>query len=305
MRLAITADLHWGTHADGDAATRLLAADLYAEPPDVLVLAGDVGTGDHFGQCLALFDGLPGRKALVPGNHDVWVRADDPRGDSLRVYEELLPRVCADHGFHFLDHSPLVLADAGLALIGSMNWYDYSWGRPGQAFFPEWEERVRAKRFSRGRHNDANFVRWRFDDPGFTRAAVAALERHLEDACGRAGQVIVVTHHPPFYDLSFPRPPVPVPPEQLRPGTPEYERALDRSVWDALAGNAALEEVLRRHAAHVPFAVCGHTHLAREGRLGDVRGYNIGGDYHHKRLLLLDWPAGTVVARVFPPEGAP
>ena len=29
------------------------------------------------------------------------------------------------------------------------------------------------------------------------------------------------------------------------------------------------------------------------------RGYNIGGDYHYKRLLLLDWPAGTVEEHVF------
>lgn len=303
MRLAFTADLHWGIRADGDAATRLLAASLHADPPDVLVLAGDVGAGDEFAGCLALFGGLPGCKALVPGNHDVWVRADDPRGDSLRVYREHLPLLCAGHGFHYLDQGPLLLPDAGLALAGSMNWYDYSWGRPGQARFPEWEERVRAKRFSRGRHNDANFVRWPFDDLGFTREAVAALARHLDEARRQAAAAIVVTHHPPFYDLSFPRPPE-VPPGELRPGTPEYDRALDRSVWDALGGNESVETLLCEHAGHVPFAFCGHTHRAREARLGPVRGYNIGGDYDHKRLLLLDWPEGTVAARVFPPEAA-
>jgi 3',5'-cyclic AMP phosphodiesterase CpdA len=304
MRVACTADLHWGTHADGDAATRLLAASLHADPPDVLVLAGDVGAGDHFDACLALFDGLPGRKALVPGNHDVWVRADDPRGDSLQVYRDHLPRLCAAHGFHYLDHGPLYLPEADLALAGSMNWYDYSWGRPGQAQFPQWEARVRGKRFSRGRHNDANFIRWPFDDAGFTAAVVAALERHLDEARRRARDTIVVTHHPPCYDLSFPRPPLGVPAEELRPGTPEYDRALDRSVWDALGGNTAVEELLRRHADHVRFVFCGHTHLARESRLGDIRGYNIGGDYHHKRLLLLDWPAGTVAERVFTPQEA-
>jgi 3',5'-cyclic AMP phosphodiesterase CpdA len=304
MRLAFTADLHWGIHADGDAATRLLAASLEAEPPEVLVLAGDVGAADHFEPCLALFDGLPCRKALVPGNHDVWVRSDDPRGDSLQVYRDHLPRLAAAHGFHYLDQGPLVLPEADLALVGSMNWYDYSWGRPGQAQFPEWEDRVRAKRFSAGRHNDANFVRWPFDDPGFTREVVATLERHLDEARGRTRATVVVTHHPASYDLSFPRPPLDVPPGGLSPGTPEYDRALDRSVWDALAGNAAVEDLLRRRADHVRFVFCGHIHLAREERLGDVRGYNVGGDYHHKRLLLLDWPAGTVEAQVFPPEAA-
>jgi predicted phosphohydrolase len=302
MRLAFTADLHWGSRAEGDAATRLLAAELWADPPDVLVLAGDVGAGEHFAECLALFAGLPGRKALVPGNHDVWVRPDDPRGDSLQVYRVYLPALCAEHGFHYLDREPLLLADADLALVGSMNWYDYSWAPDGPALFPDWEERVRSKRFSRGRHNDANFVRWPLDDVAFTRAAVAALGRHLDEARRRAGHVIVVTHHPPFYDLSFPRPPRGA--AGPLPGDPDHTRFLDRVLWDAFGGNRALEDLLARHQDAVRFAFCGHTHFARENRLGSIQGYNIGGDYHFKRLLLLDWPAGTVEARVFPPEAA-
>src|SRR5438034_579393 len=85
----------------------LVIADLGREPPDVLILAGDIGAGPEFGPCLALFDGLDCRKALVPGNHDVWVTADDVRGDSLAVYHEHLPALCAEHGFHYLDHGPL------------------------------------------------------------------------------------------------------------------------------------------------------------------------------------------------------
>ena len=70
---------------------------------------------------------------------------------------------------------------------------------------------------------------------------VAALERHLEDALRRAGQVIVVTHHPPFYDLSFPRPPLGgVNPADLSPEAPEYSRFLDRVLWDAFGGESEL-----------------------------------------------------------------
>src|SRR6266478_4115613 len=126
--IALTADLHYGTrHPAGAKATQALIADLFAEPPDLLVLAGDIGAGDEFERCLDLFTELPSQKALVPGNHDIWVRNDDPRGDSLAVYREHLPRVAAAHGFHYLDHGPLVLPDAGLAVVGSINWYDYSW----------------------------------------------------------------------------------------------------------------------------------------------------------------------------------
>src|SRR6185503_11437527 len=98
LRLAITADLHWGIRPRGDEATRLLVSFLEADPPDVLIIAGDVGAGNDFGPALELFNKLSCRKALVPGNHDIWVSSDDPRGDSLRVYRHHLSVLCQEHG---------------------------------------------------------------------------------------------------------------------------------------------------------------------------------------------------------------
>ncbi len=286
FRLAVTADLHWGLRQSGDQASRLLADFLKAQPPDVLVLAGDIGAGDDFAHGLALFADLGCLKALVPGNHDIWVEESDPRGDSLQVYREHLPALCARYGFHYLDHGPFFLAQANLTLAGSINWYDYSWSLEAlRRQVKDWQERLRSKQFSRGRHNDARLVRWPLDDVRFTAEVVRILEQHIQQACGQSEKVIVVTHHPPFYGLSFPRP--------VRP------KSLDALLWDAFSGNRALEEVLVRHADHIPFTFCGHTHRAREGTLGNIRGYNIGGDYHFKRLLVLDWPAGSVQAHVF------
>jgi predicted phosphohydrolase len=285
LRLAVTADLHWG-HRHGDDATRLLCDFLHQEPPDLLLLAGDLGSIHHFDECLALFADLPCRKALVPGNHDIWVEQSDNRGDSLDVYRRHLPRVSAAHGFHYLDHGPLLLPEADLALAGSINWYDYSWSLEQlRQSVPDWEDRLRTKSFKRGKHNDARFVRWSLDDVRFTAEVVAALELHLRQALARVGRVIVVTHHPPFRSLGFPRE---LPPDSL-----------DCLLWDAFCGNARLEAVLARHGERIPLAFCGHTHRAREGTLGSICGYNIGGDYHFKRLLLVDWPACTVTAHQF------
>jgi predicted phosphohydrolase len=287
IRLAFTADLHWGPHRHGDAATRLLADFLRRQPPDVLVLAGDVGAASDFEKCLGLFGDFPGRKALVPGNHDIWVQDDDPRGDSLEVYRRHLPDRCAEVGFHYLDHGPLYIPEADLALVGSINWYDYSWSIDAlRARLPDWRQRLSRKVFSRGRHNDARFVRWPLDDERFTAEVVAALEGQLTEAVARVGRVIVVTHHPPFYGLTLP------------PAAPEAP-SIDRLLWDAFSGNRALEAILRRHAAQIPFAFCGHTHRERESVFEGIRGFNIGGDYHFKRLLVLDWPAGVVEAHVF------
>jgi predicted phosphohydrolase len=287
LRLAITADLHWG-HRQGNEPTRLLAAYLRQRTPDVLVLAGDIGTGALFEDCLGLFADLACRKALVPGNHDLWVAEDAPQ-DSLEVYQRLLPEAAARQGFHYLDAGPLLLPELGLALVGSINWYDYSWALDAlRARYPEEEHRLRSKRFTRGKHNDGNFVRWPIDDVAFTSLVCATLERHLLAALEQAEKAIVVTHHPPFYGLSFPR-----------EGPPE---SLDGLLWDAFAGNVAVEQLLARHAKRIAYAFCGHTHRFRHNRLDSIEGYNVGSDYPVKRLLWLEWPAGTVEEHQF---GAP
>lgn len=285
LRLAVTADLHWGTHDDGDACTRQLVAALAADPPDVLALAGDLGAGDDFDRCLGLFAALPSVKTAIPGNHDIWVRDDDPRGDSLKVYREHLPAVCRRHGFHYLDDGPLLLPDAGLALVGSINWYDYSWAiEELPQYADDWADRLRTMRFTRGRHNDRRFVRWDLDDRRFTDFVVAKFDRHLTEALAAVGSAVAVTHHPPFEGLNVPA-----------SGPP----TLDRMLWLAFSGNRLMERVLERHAAKVPLAFCGHTHRARENAFAGIRGYNIGGDYGWKRLLMVEWPAGTVTAREF------
>src|SRR5207237_912416 len=148
-----------------------------------------------------------------------------------------------------------------------MNWYDYSWADLAAlaSSFPDWQDRLRTKRFTRGRHNDARFVRWPpYDDVSITAELVAAFARQLTAALVAAERVIVITHHPPFRGLNFPRAGSPTP---------------DGLLWDAFAGNRAMEDVLARHADRVPFVFCGHTHRARRNALAGIRGYNVGGDY--------------------------
>ncbi len=176
MRIALTADLHWGHNQVGDEATRQLVDFLRSDPPDVLLLGGDQGTQDHFWECLDLFAFLTCPKGLVPGNHDIWVDDNDARGDSLNLYQHYLPALCAERGFHYLDQQPLLLPAAGVGIVGSINWYDYSWSLECLRLeVPNWEWHLKNKAFERGRHNDARFVRWPTDDVTFTRRVVEVL----------------------------------------------------------------------------------------------------------------------------------
>jgi predicted phosphohydrolase len=284
--IAVTADLHWGHHDRGNAAVRLLVEFLRGQPPDLLLLAGDIGSGARFSECLALFDDLTCTKALVAGNHDIWVTAGDSRGDSLQVYQHLVPELSKAHGFHYLDTAPLLMREFDVAIAGSINWYDYSWAlEEVRRQFPAEEWRLAAKRFTRGQHNDARFVRWDLDDEAFTRQIAAALEKQFEDVLERAGTTILVTHHPPIRDLSFPQPPPP--------------HDIDQLLWAALMGNRAVEELIARHASRLALTFCGHIHRAREAAIGPGRGFNVGGDYHFKRLLWFDSPDEPAVAHQF------
>src|SRR4030095_9657045 len=277
---------HWAHKGRGVGAPGLLVQHLRRHPPDLLLLGGDLGAGDHFGSCLALFDEFPCTKALVPGNHDLWVSTDDPRGDSLTVYQDYLPRLCAEHGVHYLDGAPLILAERQFAVVGTINWYDYSWSLTRlQQEVPDWEWRLQNMAFARGRHNDRRFVKWDIDDVTFTRQVVAAFERQLIQALEACEQALVLTHHPAIYGLGFPRPGPPSVPDGL--------------LWDAFSGNTAMEEILRAHAKRVALIFSGHTHRARENELNGARAINIGGDYHFKRLIEFDWPGANLCAREF------
>src|SRR5262245_62017055 len=94
LRIALTADLHWGSRVTGDEATRQLRDFLFQNPPDLFVIGGDLGTARFFVGCLDLFADLPCQKAVLPGNHDIWVEPNDPRGDSLHLYQHYLPKLC-------------------------------------------------------------------------------------------------------------------------------------------------------------------------------------------------------------------
>jgi hypothetical protein len=158
--------------------------------PDAAVLAGDLAESlADFTRCLKLFRQELGCPLWVlPGERDFWAR---PPYDSARLWRELLPQAVAGAGCQWLEGKAFVLG--GVAVAGSVAWYDYSSAAPGLP--------VTALEFAQHKylHNaDALRIDWGWSDPEFATLAgtalVATLDHLEQDPAVR--QVVVVTHFP-------------------------------------------------------------------------------------------------------------
>lgn len=281
MRLAVTADLHWGLSDRGDAATLELVRKVEELQPDVLAIAGDVGEGHRFPFCLSLFFRFRFLRLVLPGNHDVWARR--PGITSLDLYERLLPRFATEHGFQYLDRQPWISLDGRLAIVGSMNWYDYSFADPElEREFPTARAMYARKQFPRGEHNDGHFVRLGMSDEAFTGRLVEQFQSHLRNLPASVEQVIALQHHPPLRELFY----------------PSALDTVDQRFWLAYSGNRRMQEAVLADP-RITLVLCGHTHAAREETVAGRHCWNVGGDYDWKRLLLVDTDKGAAEAWEF------
>ena len=277
QKMLATADLHFGSYADGDECTRRLAEDVCASDADVFALAGDVAEKEleDLEQCLSLFDGFDGPKFFVPGNHDLWTTGDS----SYRKYVRGMPGVAMKCGFHMLDVGPCVAGRTGF--VGSVGWYDYSMRRDDLDFSEE--DYAKKTLPGIGTWNDMNFVHWDYTDHEFTEYCVRRLSHHYGAIEDRVDSVVAVLHHLPFRELLYGE---------------TGDRALE--LCRAYMGAERLGELLLTWPK-LRLCVCGHRHgmdsLEKEG----VRSFVVGSTYQMKRLLSLDLSSGEHECREYPP----
>ena len=59
LKIALTSDLHWGAVSRANPEIEKLGEQITQEPPDAIVVLGDIGTGkENFTRALAPFSGF-------------------------------------------------------------------------------------------------------------------------------------------------------------------------------------------------------------------------------------------------------
>jgi len=210
----------------------------------VIVLAGDLGHGvDNFRRCVSCFCGLAPHLAVLAGNHDVW-RDDSQKIGSQRLFEQVLPAICADLGACWLETSSLRLGPVGL--VGSMAWYDYSAIDPEQQRFAPSLPSLKPML-----NNDANWVDWPLSDPQVAHSLGASLLQRVAAAeADPTLQSLVVVSHVPLLEAQMVRKP-------------------HDATWglsNAFFGNLTLGSQLVDRPK-ISLVVSGHTHFGRQGSL--------------------------------------
>ena len=272
-RVVITSDLHLGI-TERDEIEALVDA-IAAERPDLTVIAGDIGEGmTHIRACLDLFRGIPGQVAALAGNHDVW--ALDGR-HSQDVWERELPDAVRAAGMLWLEEDSW--RQDGMAVAGSIAWYDYSAADPAIPPHPEdyWIEKKSHI------HPDYRFIDWAWSDVAFAThcgdglvARVAALEADAE-----VTDLVLVTHVPLFREQMLSKP------EDYRWG-----------YGNAFFGNMTLGARLR-DTSKLRAVVSGHTHIGRVESLNDAQAtpvWVIPSDFHAPRYVIYEHPGGESCA---------
>ena len=97
--IVVASDLHLGITKE--EPIRALVERIADAKPELTVLAGDIGERlARVRECLALFEGVPGRIAVLAGNHDVWAFRDGP--SSQDMWERHLPAAVREAGMIWL-----------------------------------------------------------------------------------------------------------------------------------------------------------------------------------------------------------
>ncbi|MDZ4766961.1 MAG: metallophosphoesterase [Chloroflexota bacterium] len=268
MRIVITSDTHY-TAAWHDILARHIA-EIAQLQPDCVVVAGDVGEGvNGFDLLLKLLETLPCPRLILAGNHDLWINRADKSTTSDQLWAEVLPRLTRERGAIWLEDTAWV--QDGIAVCGTLGWYDYSARDPAIAMTPDDYARRKMEFIA-----DAYLMRWERSDIDFANEIGAALERRLAalNADVNVRQIVVATHVPAFEEGIA-----------RKPGNVGWNTS------NAYFGNLTLGARIAA-CPKVTHVISGHTHVGKratvQGASGAIHMEVIPADYGRPAYTIID-----------------
>ncbi len=238
MRIGVTSDIHTDISPANGQIVKYLADEARRAELDVLVICGDISPDIMaLSKTLSAFQNIGQRckKLFVAGNHDIWLTRLKNIATSHDKYT-LITAICKEHGFHHLEHSPVVLGQVGFC--GTIGWYDYSYK---QNKYPISEKSYMRKTLAGSVWNDVNYVKWDGSDPEIARQFERELQEQIDSIRDRVSQIIVATHHVPFRECVV------------------YRDQLPWDFFSAFMGSAGLGRICSDEPL-VTHALFGHTH---------------------------------------------
>ena len=277
MKILFTADLHLNIPArslsTGRTAFDVFAESVDLENPEVVVIAGDIGTPARASVHLTAIRNVVGKRrlAIALGNHDFWVEGQFSCLDE--VVTRFWEKPARDANATLLDRENLDLGNT--VLVGGYGHFDLGLAEP--------DLHVRGKQITEDIYLSGGMGGLFWNDFRYipncgtrlhaeAKEQAASLAARMDAAIESGKQLLVAVHTCPWRELN---------------GHPLNGSESD--ILSAYSGNSLLGKEIQNRAGSVDFLMCGHTHMpVRERTLHGIHCLNVGGDYGRFRGTIYD-----------------
>lgn len=281
MKILFTADLHLNIPSQSPSKGRT-AFDVFAEQverqnPDVVVVAGDIGTPSQSARHLVILRQAVGDRvlAIALGNHDFWLDGSEHRQFSNlgEVADRYWREPARDVGAVLLDLKNAVVGDC--AIVGGYGHFDLGLAEPNL--------HVHGRRITEGIYLSGGMDGLFWNDfrcipncgtriRAEARKQAEGIASRMDEAITAGKRLLVAVHTCPWRELN---------------GHPL--RGSKDDLLSAYSGNSLLGREMEARASSIDFLMCGHTHMpVRQRLIHGITSLNVGADYGRFRGVIYD-----------------
>ncbi len=246
VKIAAISDLHILPNENDYRFLNCIKEKVDEISPDIFVIAGDISDSlEVVSKSLEILKKTECSRLYVPGNHDIWFE-DGSGPSSLEKYTKSLNEICEKNEFAYLPNS--IFVDDKVAFVGSIGWYDYSFRRP--------ELEISEKNYIEKEYHDAVWydlfkIDWNYSDIEATDLFNRKLEYDLKTLSDEISQIIYISHHLPFRELTV------------------YKDRLPWDFYSAFMGSVSTGKILLNDK-RVVLSISGHSHVRNMISLGHL-----------------------------------